>query len=76
MVVITNCGAIVSDRLAVAVCCGLPESLTVTPMVAVPAAAGVPVIAPLDGFMERPEGKLVADQVKLPAPPLAANGAE
>ena len=43
------------DRLAVAVCAGVLESLTRIPKVAVPGAVGVPDIWPAE-FNERPAG--------------------
>jgi hypothetical protein len=47
-------------RLAVAVFVGLSESVTVTVKLIVPTSGpvGVPVIAPVEGFRERPAGKL------------------
>jgi len=63
---------IVSEKVAVAVCCGVPESFTVTTTLAfVIAAMGVPVIAPVDALIERVVGSPVADQVSAPVPPVA-----
>jgi hypothetical protein len=62
-VVIVNCELMVIARLADAVCCGLPESLTVTLAVLVPAVVGVPLIAPLVALIDNPAGRPVADHV-------------
>ena len=56
-----DCGAAPAAAIAIevdadAVCAGLPESVTVTEKLAVPAAAGVPEITPDDAESERPLG--------------------
>jgi hypothetical protein len=65
----------VMDRVAVAVCCGVPESFTVTLAVLVPATVGVPLITPVVALIDNPAGRLVADQVYDVTPPVAATGA-
>ena len=59
----------------VAVCMGLPASLTWTVKLKVPAAVGVPEMAPLLGLSVRPGGRdpLATDQVYGRVPPLAVN---
>ena len=54
---------------------GVLESVTVIEGVLVPAAVGVPEIAP-DELIERPAGSPVADQVYGAVPPVAAIVAE
>ena|ERR1035438_5035496 len=71
VVVITRGGATNRIRFAVAVCCGIAESFTVTATVLLPAVAGVPPISPVEALIERFAGNPVADQVKDPVPPLA-----
>lgn len=44
-------------------CVGLVESVTVTVTMPDHAAAGVPVIAPVEAFIVRPVGKPVAEYV-------------
>ena len=52
-------GTIVSVRLAVADCTGVPESLTINVSgVAFTLAVGVPLIVPLDAFRVSPAGKI------------------
>ena len=63
---------IVSARLAVAVCFGLVESVTVTLMLPLKPAVGVPVIWPA-GDISKGEGKPVADQVYAVVPPVAVS---
>src|SRR6185312_10223983 len=59
---------------AVAVrCVGLVESVTVMATVLVPAAVGVPLIAPVEEFRFNPAGRPVADQVYGVVPPDAAS---
>ena len=41
-----------------AVCCGTDESVTWIPTLNDPVAVGVPAIAPVEAFRERPGGKL------------------
>ena len=60
-----------SEKLAAAVCCGVPESFTVTATVLVPADEGVPLISPVEALIERFGGNPVADQVNGVVPPLA-----
>jgi hypothetical protein len=73
-VVIVRAGVIVSDRLRVALALvGLVESVTVTFTVLVPAAVGVPPIAPVAVLSVTPAGKPVADQVYGALPPVAAS---
>jgi hypothetical protein len=67
-------GEMVSGRLLVVVAfVGVVESVTVTATVLVPAAVGVPVIAPVVAPIVRPAGSPVADQLRVPFPPVAAN---
>ena len=61
----------VSEKFFVAVCCGLPESITVTETVTVPAAVGVPVMTPVVGLIDRLAGNPVADHAYGPVPPVA-----
>lgn len=64
VVIESNAGAIVTVNVLVAVCgVGVPESVTVTFTVLVPAAVGVPVICPVLVLMLSPAGNPVADQV-------------
>src|ERR1700685_2236197 len=56
-------GMMVSERIAFAVCWGLPESCTVTVTLLVPAVMGVPLIKPVPGLIASPAGRPVADQV-------------
>ena len=70
-----NCAAIVSDRLAVAVCCGVAESCTLTEMLVVPAVVGVPLKTPPE-LSESPPGNVGADQTSVPVPPVAARVCE
>jgi hypothetical protein len=54
---ITICGMTVSESVTVAVCGGVPESVTLKVSdVAVTAAEGVPPIAPVAGFNVKPAG--------------------
>ena len=66
-VVLTESGAeeTVIDRLAEAVLAGLLESVTCTVKLEVPAAVGVPVMAPVEALRLSPAGSepLVSDQV-------------
>ena len=58
--------AIVSDRVTDFVCTGLLESVSLNvSAVALAVAVGVPVIAPVEAFNDRPAGSepLVSDQV-------------
>ena len=70
--VMTNGAAMVRDRLADVVCCGVPESVTLSEMLVVPAVVGVPLRTPPE-LSERPLGKLDADQTSVPVPPVADN---
>ena len=70
--VMLNTGMMVMERLAVVVCCGVPESFAVIAAVVVPAVVGVPVMAPVDALMFSPAGRPVADHVIAPVPPVAA----
>jgi hypothetical protein len=63
VVVMVNCELMVIARFADAVCCGFPESFTVTFAVLVPGAVGVPLITPLLALIDNPAGRPVADQV-------------
>jgi len=64
LVIISDVGKIVTDRLAVAVCCGVPESFTVIVTLAfVTAVVGVPVIAPVVALIDSPAGSPLADQI-------------
>ena len=48
------------------------ESVTVMiPELKLPSAVGVPLMTPVEEFMERPVGRLVAEKVRVPVPPLA-----
>jgi hypothetical protein len=61
VVVIANGGTtvvIVIDSALEADCCGLPASVTVIVKLNVPAAVGVPEIAPVDALIVTPSGKL------------------
>ena len=60
---IAICVLIVIERLAIAVCCGLPESFTVMLAVLGPAVVGVPLITPVPVLIVSPAGKPVADHV-------------
>ena len=62
--------------LAVATCCGLLASLTVKVTPVVPAAVGVPEMAPVELFKDRPAGRPVAVQVYGDVPPTADSVAE
>ncbi len=64
-------GAIVMVWACVAVKLGCVESTTITVKSKVPAAVGVPVIAPVAGSIVRPGGKVpaVTDQVNGGVPP-------
>lgn len=57
----------------VAICAGVPESVTVTVNFEFPDAVGVPEIVPAPESSVRPAGKLpvVTDHERLPIPPLA-----
>ena len=70
VVVTDSCVTIVIERLAEAVCWGLPESFTITFAVLVPVAMGAPLIAPVLALIVNPEGKLVADHVRGAVPPV------
>jgi hypothetical protein len=63
VVPIASAGAITSGRFFVAVVCDALESLTVTETLLVPAAVGVPLIAPVVAFRVRPAGSPVAIHV-------------
>jgi hypothetical protein len=80
VVVMVSAGAeIVSDRLAVAVCTGEPESVTLKLRgVAVTAVVGVPLIKPVDVLNVKPAGNVpeVNCQVYVPVPPVAASVCE
>ena len=52
----------------VADCVGLPESVTFTVIFEVPAAVGVPVIAPVLAFKASPLGRLPAAMLQVTAP--------
>lgn len=70
--------AIVMLKDCVAICAGLPESVTCTVKVVVPTIVGVPVICPLDERL-RPGGKVVLlarDQLYGGVPPVAVKPAE
>ena len=72
-VVMVSCPMIVSEKLLLAVrWLGLVESVTVIFTVLVAAEFVVPLMAPLDGSILRPEGRPVADQVYGVVPPEAA----
>ena len=59
-------------RLLVAVIAvGVVESVTVTDTVLLPAAVGVPVMAPVDAFTVRPAGSPVAAHLYGELPPVA-----
>ena len=65
---------IVIDSAFVAVCWGLPESLTLKVGDDVPVVVGIPVITP-DGLRVRPAGSTPLDMshVFVPVPPVAVN---
>ena len=72
-VVIVSFDEITIVKVAVAVCCGVPESFAVTiTLLLVPAVVGVPLITPVFTSMERPVGALAIDHIRLPVPPVAA----
>ena len=62
-------------RFAVAESCGVPESVTCTVKLVVPASVGVPLITPVAASNVKPVGKLpfVIDQVYGVVPPVAAS---
>jgi hypothetical protein len=69
----------VSVKDAVALCAGVPESVTVNVSgVAVTAANGVPLISPVAGFNVKPAGiiQAVNCQVLAPTPPVAVSVCE
>jgi len=72
MLVIASLGLIVMERLAIALCWGVPASFTVMLAVLVPAVVGVPLITPVLLFIVNPAGKPVADQVYGFVPLIAA----
>src|SRR5271165_4788228 len=69
---------IVIDSAAVFDTAGTSESVTFTVKFVVPAAVGVPLIAPVDAFSVNPAGKLPTDIAQLygVVPPVAANVCE
>lgn len=71
VVVIANPVVMVILSACCTLCCGVPESLAVTVKFEVPAAVGVPEIAPAV-LMVNPAGKepLVTLRVMAPTPPL------
>jgi hypothetical protein len=72
-VVIARAGAIVIARFLLALDrVGLVESVTVILTVLAPNAVGVPLIAPVEAFRDRPRGNPVADHVYGALPPVAA----
>jgi hypothetical protein len=71
VVVICSTPAIVSEKGPEAVCCGVLESFTVMVALVVPAADGVPPITPVEGLIDKPVGRPVADHVKGVVPPTA-----
>lgn len=62
LVVMVRTGVIVRVRVAERLCDGFPESVTDTERVKLPAADGVPVMAPVEALTVSPEGGPVADQ--------------
>jgi hypothetical protein len=70
--------ATVKLTVAVAVCCGLPRSVTVTPSVKLPFTVGVPEITPVHADRLNPAGRLpdVIDHRKLGVPPAATSVCE
>ena len=78
--VMTKCpGAIVSVRLTVLVWTGLLESVTLKVSARLVAGKdGLPVMAPVEGFRDRPVGNVpeVSDQVNGMVPPVAARVVE
>ncbi len=58
-------------NFAVAVAGGVPESVTVTLTLLVPASVGVPLMWPLVGLIESPAGRPEADHEYVPVPPVA-----
>ncbi len=79
-VVMVSCaGTIVRVRLAVAVCAGEPESVTLKfSGVLVTGVVGVPLMTPVDAFNDKPAGKApeVNCHVSAPVPPEAARASE
>ena len=71
-------GLITIDKLLLAVCTGLDESVAVTVNEKVPAVVGVPLIWPLVKLSVRPAGSapLVTAQLYGVVPPLAASVVE
>src|ERR1019366_7716197 len=66
----------VSVRDETTTCGGVPESVTVTVRVAVPAADGVPLITPVEEFNVKPCGVPVICQLWAPVPPVAVSVCE
>ena len=76
VVVMLSSDRIASVRSLLTVrCVGPVESVAVTVTVLVPAAVGVPEIAPVVALIPRPAGRLVADQVNGAVPPVPATAA-
>src|SRR5271165_6242107 len=78
VVIVSVGGAIVIDSAAVFDTAGTSESDTFTVKLALPAAVGVPLIAPVDAFSVNPAGRLPTDIAQLygVVPPVAANVCE
>ena len=75
----TGGAAMVSVRLTDWLCTALPESVTLKVSAALASTAeGVPAMVPVDGFKDRPAGRVpaVRDQVNGVVPPVAASVAE
>jgi hypothetical protein len=67
----------VSVKGFVTTCCGVPESVTVNVSAAVPAADGVPLIAPVEVLNVKPNGSVPVNcQVRAPVPPVAVSVCE
>ena len=73
--VLATAALIVTLNVAEAVCTGDAVSVTVTATENVPDAVGLPLIVPVAAIVS-PAGSPVADQVSVPAPPVAATVAE
>jgi hypothetical protein len=73
VVIVSEAPVIVSVRICVAFSAGVLESVTLKVTgVDVTAVVGIPPIAPVDGLIDSPAGKPVADQEYGVVPPVAS----
>src|SRR5579885_646803 len=73
-VMVRSAGVMFSARLALPVSAvGVVESVTLMVTLPLLGPAGVPVMAPVEGLIESPPGRPVADQVYGGVPPVAAS---